>query len=111
MSYFFFGPQGHRTQAFSTNTLVPPIWLLVLTLVCFCDFYEMSKPTQIFRGALLILAGIMMLYSGGRAILAIWLICTACLGAFLIVPRPNTHRPLRDLAHLLLGLLVLIGLL
>jgi hypothetical protein len=53
----------------------------------------------------------MMLYSGGRAILAIWLICTACLGAFLIVPRPNTHRPLRDLAHLLLGLLVLIGLL
>lgn len=111
MSYFFFGPQGHRAQAFSTNTLVPPIWFLVLTLICFCDFYEMPKPAQIFRGALLILAGIMTLYSGGRAILAIWLICTACLGAFLIVTRPNTHRPLRDLTYLLLGLLALIGLL
>lgn len=56
MSYFFFGSQGPRAQAYSTNALVPPIWLLSLTLICFCDFFDLSRRAQALRLLLLICA-------------------------------------------------------
>ena len=105
MSYFFLGPQGSRAKAFSTNTLVPPVWYLTLVMICFCGFFDMHKRTQFFRGGLLVLAAIMALYSGGRMILVIWVFCTVSLGAYLILTRPNNARPLRDLSLLLCAMI------
>lgn len=111
MSYFFFGPQGSRARALSTNALLPPIWFLTLTLICFCSFFGMSKAAQIFRGALMLLAAFMALYSGGRMILAIWFICAASLGSYLCFIRPNSQRPVRDLGYLLFAMVALVVLL
>jgi len=79
MSYFVFGPQGSRAQAFSTNALVPPMWYLVLTLICFSNFNSMPHGQKFLCLLLLASAAIMCLYSGGRMILIIWLLCTITL--------------------------------
>lgn len=105
MSYFFFGPQGSRAKAFSTNTLVPPVWFLALTLICFCNVFVMPRRDQFCRGLLFLLAAVMALYSGGRIILAIWFVCGTCLGVYLLLMRPAQTRPLRDFSVLVVALL------
>ena len=111
MSVFFFGAQGSRAQAFANTALVPPVWFLCLTLISFCNFHGMPRRAQLLRGALLILAAVMALYSGGRMVLVIWFLCSAALGAYLIITRPNGRRPLRDLGGLALGLIAVLALL
>lgn len=110
MSYFFFGPQGSRAQAFSTNTLVPPMWYLTLTLICFCNFAQMSKNAQITRLLLLGSAAVMCFYSGGRMILIIWLISTLVLASHLLMTRRESPSLVRSFAGLLLGTIGLLAL-
>lgn len=109
MSYFFFGPQGARSQAFSTNALVPPLWYLTVTLICFCNFKKMSYGQQIFCFALLGTAAVMCLYSGGRMILMIWLLCTIILAMYLLRLRTHARHSLKDLITLLGLILAVIG--
>lgn len=111
MSYFFIGPQGARAQAFSTNALLPPMWYLTLTLICFCNFATMTNRDKIIRLVLLGTAAIMCLYSGGRMILIIWLLCTMLLAVYVVRTRRRNTRPFRDLILLLVPLLGLLGLL
>lgn len=93
MTFFVFGPQGARAQAFSTNALVPPMWYLTLTLICFCGFSEMTRGLKISRLTLLGAAAVMCLYSGGRMILIIWLLCALVLGLYLLQIQ-RRHTPL-----------------
>jgi hypothetical protein len=111
MSYFVFGPQGTRARAFSTNALVPPMWYLVLTLICFCDFNAMAYRVKLMRIALLGTAAVMCLYSGGRMILLIWLLCTIILAAHVLRSQRQGTSSFKDIAlvfgALVVGLFVL----
>ena len=109
MSYFFFGPQGARAQAFSTNALVPPMWYLTITLICFCDFKKMDFWQRSLRLALFGSAAVMCLYSGGRMILMIWLFCAIILAIYLIRLRPRAGHLLKDSAVLLCVILAIVG--
>lgn len=115
MSYFFFGPQGARAKAFSTNALVPPMWFLTLSLISFCWFHQMSRTQKLIRIALMALAALMAIYSGGRMILALWVLSGAVLGVHLLVTRPDNpskpHQHGRDITLMAMGLIIGLGLL
>jgi hypothetical protein len=113
MSFFFFGSQDVRVRAFSTNPLVPPMWFLSLSLISFCWFHDLSTTQKLIRIALMTLAAIMALYSGGRMILVLWALSATALAICLVMiqPQPLGTKSKRKRNIAFVGLGVILGLL
>lgn len=76
---YFSGFQDLRAPFFTPSPLLPPFWYLVLTMVSFVWFFEMSNAHKIWRLALFFCAGVMMIYGIARLAMFAWLICSILL--------------------------------
>ncbi|WP_439144272.1 O-antigen ligase family protein [Planktotalea sp.] len=72
---YFYGAQAERPPLFTPSALIPPFWYLVLTMVSFVWFFEMSLSHKIWRLALFFFAGVMTIYGAARFAMLAWLLC------------------------------------
>ena len=108
-AFYFQAGEGARVRAFTPSSLIPPLWFLTLTLICFNDFKSMSARRKLVPYGLLIMATFVVIYCGGRLAMLTWLI-TACALIFFYVPNMGAHGRRRSLGIALFGLCLLISL-
>lgn len=105
---YFFGNQGARIAVFATSPLGPPLWFLVLTMCSFAWFSEMNRTQKIWRLALLVMAGLMVVYASARLVVIAWVITGMALAIWLYL-RAEPHHKKQALLKIILSTALAIG--
>lgn len=84
---YFSDKQGIRIWAFTPNPQIPPMWFLIFTLCSFCWFTQLPTWQRLWRIALYLMAGMMVVYSSARLVMIAWMICGIVLSLWILGQR------------------------
>ena len=89
---FIWDGGGYRAHGLAPTELAPPLWFLILTMISFAGYAQMSKRARLVPFILFLCTAFMCMYAGARLVMLAWLLSAAFLVAYIALLSAQESR-------------------